>query len=498
MNIVWTHTTNQPQNHLSLQVRVNGQAVYPLNGTYEIGPSSGSKILSLSMPNELSTNEMSLVDIELLMYVNNAAASSGRILQLSLHPQMRAAFILSNLNEDITSTTIDVNGSPITIDLTGHWGEWQISGESSTLTSQDLVPVKAKISSIYPLVISNPRFDKTPIAGTGNGLKFDVYNIRDRPSNETIYLSLIADGDTTVWSTTVGQRDYPAWTNQSQFTTVHLTDITFPADPRKEYDLRITSGGAITEIPVVFYPAEMDPDVIYEPKEDLDEIIADYGTVNAAALKAYHDWAAAMQPRIEAIKSDVQNYTQLFEDRAAMDNLALADAAATRGLELIIKLKEICKGDGSDTSIGELTSHAQGIWSSYQAALLYREAAIAFEAGQDAFGNSTALDAWYQDLVSKRIKTGLDDQKQGDDPSSVAVWVGVAVALVVGGLVMYLAWKYIIPPLKRVLPKGRSPRLRTIRAVTPVIVTIVLAVLIALVAFLATWHIALSIEAALR
>lgn len=480
-------------NDIHYQMWINGQQVLPASGGWQNTTTAG--VYAIDLPYIPGLIQPSKMDIEWKFYGTGTST-----FRCDLYAPQRAKFVLTGL--DITDKGVNINLgsgvlSSIDLDLSGRWGEWQIGGMSSTLTDQDLVPVNAKISSIYPLVISNPRFDQTPIAGAGNGLKFDVYNIKEQATNETIYLSLIAD-DTTVWSTTVGQREYPAWTNGSKYTTVHLTDISFPAEARREYNLRITSGGAITEIPVVFYPSEMDPDVIYEPRGDLDDIIKDYGTVNAAALRAYHDWAAAMQPRIEVIKADVENYTKLFEDRTATDNLALADAAATRGLELITALKEICKTDGSATSIGELTSHAQGIWSSYQAALLYREAAISFEAGQDAFGNSTALDAWYQDLVSKRIKTGLTDQKQGDDPNSVAVWVGVAVALVVGGLVMYLAWKYIIPPLKRVLPKGRSPRLRTIRAVTPVIVTIVLAVLIALVAFLATWNIALSIEAALR
>lgn len=409
-------------------------------------------------------------------------------------------FILTGISKDVNSATICLINydEEFTIDLSGRFGNWQVSGQSTTLTYQDLVPVSAHIRGIYPLVISNPRWDRTPIADSMNGLKFDVYNIRNSHTTETINLALTTDNGTQVWATTVGSKTYPPWADESQFTTVHLTDVFMPAEPRKEYALTISSGGAITEIPVVFYPAELDPDVVYEPKRDLDDIIKDYGTVNAAALKAYHDWAASMQPRIEVIKSDIGNYSKFFEDRAAVDNLALANAAASRGLELITGLKEICRGDGSDTSIGELTSHAQGIWSSYQAALLYRETAIAYEAGQDAFGNRTALDAWYQDLVSKRITTGLTDQKQGDDPNSVAVWVGVAVALVVGGLVMYLCWKYIVPPLKSMLPKGRTKRMRTIRTITPVAVTVVLAILIALVAFLATWNIALSIEAALR
>ena len=478
---------------VAFQIAINGVVVLPTSGGW-ITPPTSEVIHTIDLP--YGSGSESTFDMEIRMY-QTKSQSGPRSLDLDIIPYTKAEVILSDLAKSLTSTVINVNSHPITVDLTGHWGEWQIGGMSSILTSEDLVPVNAKISSIYPLVISNPRFDKTPIAGNGNGLKFDAYNIRDKASNETMYLSLIADG-TTVWSTTVGQREYPAWTNASQYTSVHLTDITFPAEPRREYTLRITSGGAVTEIPVVFYPSELDPEEVYGPKDDLDKIIKDYGTVNARALKAYHDWAVSMQPKVEAIKADVENYTKLFKDRTAVDNLALADAAATRGLELITKLKEICKGDGSDTSIGELTSHAQGIWSSYLAALLYRETAISYEAGQPAFGNSTALDAWYADLLSKRIKTGLDDQKQGDDPNSVAVWVGVAVALVVGGLVMYLSWKYIIPPLKRVLPKGRSQRMRTIRALTPVAVTLVLAVLIALVAFLATWNIALSIEAALR
>gem|GEM_PF-4991686 len=438
-----------------------------------------------------------IVKIENL-YTGETYAASAYI---SLYTGSSADLVLGDLDELDVLPTIDVwsdTSTAVTINLNGRWGEWQTSGYSTTITDQDLVPVAAHIRGIYPLVISNPRWDKTPIAENLNGFKFDVYNIHPEQTIETVNLALTTDNGTQVWATTVGSQAYPTWTDASQFTTVHLTHISMPAEPRKLYTLIISCGGAVTEIPVVFYPAEMDPDVIYEPKKDLDEIIKDYGTVNAAALKAYHDWAVSMQPRIKVIKADVQNYTKLFEQRLAVDNLALSDAAATRGLELITALKEICKGDGSDTSIGELTSHAQGIWSSYQAALLYRETAISYEAGQTAFGNSTALDAWYQDLVSKRITVGLQEQKQGDDPNSVAVWVGVAVALVVGGLVMYLCWKYIIPPLKRVMPKGRSPRLRTIRAVTPVVVTIVLAVIIALVAFLATWNIALSIEAALR
>lgn len=491
-------TSNDDQNDIRMQIRINGEVAYPADGSWAIGPKFADPAVTFEvpLPADQINSKRSYFDIEILTYRTDSIGMYNRVNVELLLPQV-ASLILTDLQERHASTTLTLQGSPITIDLTGHWGEWQISGSSSTLTSEDLVPVNAKISSVYPLVISSPRFDKTPIAGTGNGLKFDVYNIKDQATHETIYLSLIADG-TTVWSTTVGQREYPAWTNASQYTSVHLTDITFPAEPRREYDLQITSGGAITKIPVVFYPSELDPEEIYGPKDELDKIIKDYGTVNARALKAYHDWAVSMQPKVEAIKADVENYTKLFEDRTALDNLALADAAATRGLDLIADLKEICKGDGSGTSIGELTSHAQGIWSSYLAALLYRETAIAYEAGQPAFGNSTALDAWYADLLSKRIKTGLDDPGGYDDPNSVAVWVAVAVALVVGGLVMYLCWKYIIPPLKRVLPKGRSPRLRTIRALTPVAVTIVLAVLIALVAFLATWNIAVNIEAALR
>lgn len=479
----------------SFRISVNGVVVYPSTGGWYNPTGAQGTIVDMEVPLPWDPTTDSTVDIQISAYKKAGTNPSIRSL---LAVPWTAEFILSSLTESSTSTVLSIiDGRTLTVDLTGHWGDWQIGGMSSTLTSEDLVPVNAKISSVYPLVISSPRFDKTPIAGTGNGLKFDVYNIKDQATHETIYLSLIADG-TTVWSTTVGQREYPAWTNASQYTSVHLTDITFPAEPRREYDLQITSGGAITKIPVVFYPSELDPEEIYGPKDELDKIIKDYGTVNARALKAYHDWAVSMQPKVEAIKADVENYTKLFEDRTALDNLALADAAATRGLDLIADLKEICKGDGSGTSIGELTSHAQGIWSSYLAALLYRETAIAYEAGQPAFGNSTALDAWYADLLSKRIKTGLDDPGGYDDPNSVAVWVAVAVALVVGGLVMYLCWKYIIPPLKRVLPKGRSPRLRTIRALTPVAVTIVLAVLIALVAFLATWNIAVNIEAALR
>lgn len=489
MKVRWDSDTHQAQ--MKLQIRVNGEVVYPADGGWMTGSSTSAKEFDIGMI--FRPDNQSNVDIEILTYFTTSP--SVKRLSLDLYPPMKAEFILSDLTEESTSTNLGIiSGKSINTDLTGHWGEWQISGMSSTLTDEDLVPVNAEIKGIYPLVISNPRFDKTPIAGAGNGLKFDAYNLKSSNATATVYLSLIADGNTTVWSTTVGQASYPAWVNESQFTTVHLTDISFPAEPRKEYNLRITSGGAITEIPVVFYPAELDPDEVYEQKEELDEIRDSFATANAAALKAYYDWAVEMELLNVEMASQIENYSKIFESFEALDELEAAKDASTRAAEMITALKEICKGDPAGTNIGELEALGQGIWNSYLAALLHREAAVGYEAGDTAFANSTANDAWYIDLNGKRIYVGWNDKGgEYNDPSSLAMWIGLAVALIAGGLVFLVSWTRI----PKLLPKGGSKTMRQIKAVAPLLIAVVAAVVVAFVGFFVTAEVVAGVEAAL-
>lgn len=478
--------------NLRYQVWFNGAQLYPAQGTWAAGISQstgGSNTVNISLTDYFDPlTEYLYGDIELRLYT----VATNALATWTLIAPVLAEWVVTNLAESVTSTIITTAGYTFAVDLTGHYGTWQLSGLSSTLTDADLVPVAAKILGVYPLVISNPRWDKTPVADAAtNGLKFDVYNIVSTAANATIYLSLIADSDTTVWSTTVGSRSYPAWFAESQFTTVHLTDVAFPAEARKEYTLRITSGGAITEIPVVFYPAELDPDIVYEPKEDLDDIIDSFGTVNAAALKAYYDWAAGMELKVIDLQADINNYTKLFSDREALDQLASAKASAERTMELITELKKICKADAAGTTVGTLATLGKGIWSGYLAALLYREAAVSYEAGQDAFGNSTALDAWYADLNGKRIYTGWQDT--GDyysDTGSAIVWAAVAVALLAGGIVGYLLWTN----LAKYMPKGRSRTMRRIGFFAPIVIALVAAVIVTIGAYFLTIEVARAIQ----
>ncbi len=466
------------------QVRINGETVIPSTGSY--------LDVSVRRDHEIQLPEAgSIFDLDIRTYTTGGYFKA---IPCAFIMAQKAEWILSSLGEDTTETQIDLGVGTVTIDLSGHWGEWQISGMSSTLTDEDLVPVNARITGIYPMVISNPRFDRTPIAGAGNGLKFDVYNLESSDATATVYLSLIADDNTTVWSTTVGQASYPAWVNESQFTTVHLTDISFPAEPRKEYNLRITSGGAITEIPVVFYPAELDPDELYEQKEELDEIRDSFATANAAALKAYYDWAVEMELLNVEMASQIENYSKIFENLDALDELEAAKDASLRAAEMITALKEICKGDPAGTNIGELEALGQGIWNSYLAALLHREAAVGYEAGDTAFANSTASDAWYIDLNGMRIYVGWNDKGgEYNDPSSLAMWIGLAVALIAGGLVFLVSWTRI----PKLLPKGGSKAMKRIKAVAPLLIAVVAAVVVALVGFFVTAEIVVGVEAAL-
>lgn len=487
------NTPYKPEHVYSYQIRVNGIVEYPSDGGWASGVND---YIGIELP-YVGPDTMSKIDIEILAYQSSGELGSASCLPLTMMPPIKAEFVLSDLTSDTTSVNLGIiKGYPVTVDLTGHWGEWQISGMSSTLTQEDLVPVNAAIEGIYPLVITNPRFDKTPIAGGTNGLCFDAYNLKNAASSETIFLSLIADDSTTVWSTTVGQQEYPAWKNQAEFTTVHLTDITFPAEPRKEYDLRITSGGAITEIPVVFYPPELDPDTVYDPKKDLDEISGAYSKISPAALKAYYDWAVGMEVRNVEMQSIIGNYTKIFEDPDAVSSLESAQAASDRAKEMISTMKEICKGDGTDTNIGELKTLGNGIWSSYLAALMYREAAVAYEAGQDAFANSTALDAWYADLISKRIKTGMQDEQKEEDSRSSAGWIALGVALLAGGVTSYLIWSKA--NLKRYMPKPRgAPWMRLMIRWAPLIIAIVAGVIVAVIAFMISLEVVAAIEGAL-
>jgi hypothetical protein len=480
------------QSNLRYQIYVNGALVYPEQGGWQSG---GAREFSVNLPFSLDgLLGNAKMDLSIRAYSTTSVGSTTCLDMQMVVPQ-KAEFVLSDLTEDVTSTALSlITSTTVTADLSGHWGEWQISGMSSTLTDEDLVPVNACITRIYPMVISNPRFDKTPIAGGGNGLKFDAYNLKSEAANETVYLSLIADDNTTVWATTVGQQSYPAWVNESQFTTVHLTDISFPAEPRKEYNLRITSGGAITEIPVVFYPAELDPEEIYDQKEELDEIRDSFATANAAALKAYYDWAVEMELLNVEMASQIENYSKIFESFEALDELEAAKDASLRAAEMITALKEICKGDPAGTNIGELEALGIGIWNSYLAALLHREAAVGYEAGDTAFANSTASDAWYIDLNGKRIYVGWNDKGgEYNDPSSLAMWIGLAVALIAGGLVFLVSWTRI----PKLMPKGGSKTMRQIKAVAPLLIAIVAAVVVALVGFFVTAEIVVGIEAAL-
>jgi hypothetical protein len=486
------YNTYPLQDKLYYKFYVNGIQAYPNDGAWL----KGSVDAEFYVPLPFNAGQIGFMDLEIHVYTTGEDKTYNGI-GLEIYPPQKAEFVLSELTSEHTSTTINVfSGQPITVDLTGHWGEWQISGMSSTLTNEDLVPVNARITSIYPMVISNPRFDKTPIAGGTNGLKFDAYNLRSTASNETIYLSLIADRNTTVWSTTVGQTLYPEWAGSSKFTTVHLTDIAFPSEPRKEYTLRITSGGAITEIPVVFYPPELDPDTVYDPKKDLDEISGAYSKISPAALKAYYDWAVGMEIRNVEMQSIIGNYSKIFEDSDAVSSLESAQAASDRAKEMIAQIKVICKGDGTDTNIGELKTLGNGIWSSYLAALMYREAAVAYEAGQDAFANSSALDAWYADLISKRIKTGMQDEQKEEDSRSSAGWIALGVALLAGGVTSYLIWSKA--NLKRYMPKPRgAPWMRLMIRWAPLIIAIVAGIIVAVIAFMISLEVVAAIEGAL-
>lgn len=470
------------------QLYLNGALAYPSSGSWATFPTSGSFTpVAIPLPYEHGLD--STVDVQLRIY----ATGTGTFIPtaISMYFPARVDLTLTNLDQSMTSTTLSVlNGKSVNVDLTGHLGTWQISGMSSTLTQEDLVPVNAKITSIYPLVISNPRFDKTPVAGAGNGLKFDAYNLKDSNATATIYLSLIADGNTTVWSTTVGQRSYPPWVNESQFTTIHLTGISFPADPRKQYDLRITSGGAITEIPVVFYPPELDPDVVYGPKEDLDEIIKAFGTVNAAALKTYYNWAVDMELRNIDLRSQVDNYTKIFKDRHALDELEAAKGASARAAEMITALKEICKSDPAGTNIGTLETLGQGIWNEHLAALLHREAAVGYEAGDTAFANSTARDAFYVDVNGQRIFTGWDDKGGINNMESSANWVALGVAVIAGGVVSYLLWTQ----LAKYMPKGGTKAMRRIKLIMPLAIGIVAGILVAIATYIITVQVIMAIS----
>ena len=241
---------------------------------------------------------------------------------------------------------------------------------------------------------------------------------------------------------------------------------------------------------MVFYPPELDPDTVYGPKEDLDDIIDSFGTVNAAALQAYYNWAVSMEQRVVTIQSDVSNYTKLFSDRKALDNLESAKASADRAKEMIGELKTICKADPAGTNVGQLETLGKGIWDSYQAALLYREAAKGYEAGQDAWANSTALDAWYSDLTGRRIYTGWSDTGEYNDSGSSVVWVGVAVGLVVGALVSFFLWSQ----LAKHMPRGGSKAMKRAKMIAPIVIALVVGVIIAIGAYFLTVEIALGVQ----
>lgn len=477
------------QHNMRMQVWVDGVLMLPEAGGWLTGSAGTYDFTVIDWAYGTHT-------IELKVYYVNGS-NYGHAMRMQLSCPRVVGGVLSGLSEADKSTTISLGGDlSATIDLSGRWNKAQISGYSSTLTDQFVVPVQAYIKGVYPLVISNPRFDRTPIADANNDLRFDVYNIKDSVSTETINLALTTDNGTQVWATTVGSQIYPAWAGESKFTSIHLTNVYIAAEPRRQYTLTIESGGALTEIPVVFYPAELDPDTVYGPKDDLDEIVDAYSKVSPAALKAYYDWAVGMELRNKEMQSIIGNYTKIFEDPDAVSSLESAQAASDRAKEMIAQIKVICKGDGTDTNIGELKTLGNGIWSSYLAALMYREAAVAYEAGQDAFGNSTALDAWYADLISKRIKTGMQDEQEKEDARSSAGWIALGVALLAGGVASYLVWSKA--DLKRYMPKPRgSPWMRLMIRWAPLIIAIVVGIIVAVIAFMISLEVVAAIEGAL-
>lgn len=459
------------------QVLIDGSVVYPTSGEWTSNTGGDATIINVPTDREF--------DITVRLYSSTTSAGAIAVL---LQPCQTATFVLSGLSKADTVPVLTLwSGMTVTVDLTGRWNTVQIGGYATTLTSETLVPVHAYIKDVYPLVISNPRFDRTPIANANNDFWIDVYNIKDLPITQTIYLALTADNGTQVWATTVGSSTYPAWVNESKFTAVHLTNVYIGAAERRQYTLTVTSGYATTTIPVVFYPSTLDPAVVYPMKYALDDILEDYGILSTAARVELHNWALDMSADIDEMADEIDGLKRAFTAARAGASIRQASEAIDQAAILIDDLKEWLK-DETFSDWSRAKTAAAGTWNLYHAALGFKESAMAYEAGDDAFGNSTYSDATYAFTQGKGMFGGTHDEG-GDSGAATSFWISTAIAAILA----IVAFVLIYPRLVKALPKRRG-RAGLISSILTLVIVAAIAAVIGYVAFLASTEVVLGVS----
>lgn len=462
------------------RVLIDNEVVFPESGGWYTGTSSVSDDVILSLPTDR--------EFSITVHLYSKSSTNNGAIAVLLLPCQTATFVLSGLSKADTVPVLTLwSGKTVTVDLTGRWNTVQIGGYATTLTSETLVPVHAYIKDVYPLVISNPRFDRTPIANANNDFWIDVYNIKDLPITQTIYLALTADNGTQVWATTVGSSTYPAWVNESKFTAVHLTNVYISAAERRQYTLTVTSGYATTTIPVVFYPSTLDPAVVYPMKYALDDILEDYGILSTAARVELHNWALDMSVDIDEMADEIDGLKRAFTAARAGASIRQASEAIDQAAILIDDLKVWLK-DETFTDWSRAKTAAAGAWNLYHAALGFKESAMAYEAGDNAFGNSTYSDATYAFTQGKGMFGGTHDEG-GDSGAATSFWISTAIAAILA----IVAFVLIYPRLVKALPKRRG-RAGLIQSLMTLAIVAVIAAVIGYVAFLASTELVLGVS----
>jgi hypothetical protein len=269
---------------------------------------------------------------------------------------------------------------------------------------------------------------------------------------------------------------------------VTLTNIFMPADARKQYTLYITADSANTTIPVVFYPAELDPEVIFDMMDQLDSIIHEYGAVNPESLAAYLAWATVMAEKINDLQGEINNLSATLTNQQALGEIAMAAEAIGNAKELCSLLMEkIRTRNEIQLTIEDLEVNAQGVWDNYYSALLFKETAVAREAGADAFANSLLTEARYIYVSALSEYGGLTTPPKGNpgDIGSTANILALIVAIAIGAGIFILVWMLIdrFVPMPR--SKGKKAGLKKLaRFIIPIAVGGILAGVVVVYAYM--------------